>query len=499
MNRLTPYIIINVVFAVVVAVGMLRQPHSDVHAVYLITLFALCSSSVLGMRQLHDRFALLAAFSATYFLLFGALDVIYLWSGVPPQATASGIISTAEAAILVGGAIAQLGYRIACHLAQSSSDQQSKDWSARTLLWVGATLWVVCTVLSWQYKVNVISDMTTEATARGLASINDAQKAVFILAIMLQPLGILMLAYLQCRYRRAHLVPVIVGVVLTQLAFGFIIDVKGEALIGAVLVILTKLLVEGKLPRVWVVSSVVFIAVAFPVLQANRHVRAEYGVDRPNAAQQIGQVLERSVSKSKEVAAGSAPASSSTFFERMSLKGVMEMIVSGTGSEVRFQYGHTLAPMLTAFIPRLIWPNKPDVQTGQLLNKEFRVSEVEFTYISPSHLGELYWNYGWAGVVIGMLVVGTLLGVVGARFSLADGVTLTRIMVIVATIRLIILGFESSIAAQYVLWFRSLLAIGCLHMVFARSQSVAVDKMGTSPKTTLAVTPPRGAFANLMR
>ena len=500
MNRTALYVTLNAAFAAIVSIGMLQQPQAGSHALYLIALFALCTSSMFGMRQLHGRFALLCAFSATYFLLFGALDAIHLLAGEAVRPAMSGVISTTEALVLMGGVMAHAGYRLAGRLTPSLSPiRVQKDWSEQMLLWVGGVLWITCTVLSWQYKVNVISDMTTEATTRGLASISDAQKALYILAVMVQPLGILMLAYAQSRYRRRSLVPVLISVVFIQLVFGFIIDVKGEALIGAVLVILTKLLVDGKLPKVWLVASVAFIAVAFPVLQANRHVRAEYGVDRPNAAQQISQVFERSLSASKGIASGSVDATSATFFERMSLKGIVEMIVSGTSDQVEFQHGHTLTPILTAFIPRLIWPSKPDVQAGQLLNKEFRVSEVEFTYISPSHLGELYWNYGWTGAVLGMLIIGMLLGFLGARFSLSDRVTLARIMVVIATIRLIILGFESSVAAQYVLWIRSMLAIGVLHFLFARQQVGAastVEANQTAPSPAMIA---NKVFVNLMR
>jgi hypothetical protein len=50
---------------------------------------------------------------------------------------------------------------------------------------------------------------------------------------------------------------------------------------------------------------------------------------------------------------------------------------------------------------------------------------------------------------------------------LAQAVTITRVMVVVVTIRLMILGSEGEIATQYVLWIRSMAAIGALHWCFA--------------------------------
>ena len=145
------------------------------------------------------------------------------------------------------------------------------------------------------------------------------------------------------------------------------------------------------------------------------------------------------------------------------------MIVARTGNDVKYQDGHTLVPLLGVFIPRLIWPAKPDVATGRVMNREFNVSDQEETYISPSHLGELYWNFGWPGAVVGMSVIGVLLGYLGRWCDLSHATNLTRILVLVGTIQLLVLGFESAIVPQYSVWIRSLLGVGLLHWVFART------------------------------
>jgi hypothetical protein len=103
-----------------------------------------------------------------------------------------------------------------------------------------------------------------------------------------------------------------------------------------------------------------------------------------------------------------------------------------------------------------------------MMNKDFHVSEGANTYISPSHLGELYWNFGWPGVTVGMSMIGALFGFLGARFDLSRAVTITRVLVIVVTVREVILSSEGEIATHYVVWLRSLLGIGLLHWAFAR-------------------------------
>jgi len=318
---------------------------------------------------------------------------------------------------------------------------------------------------------------------------------------MLQPLGILIIAYAQCRYRRPYMLALLLAVIAVQLVMGFVVDVKGVALLGGAIAIATKLLVDGKLPKVWLVGMAVFVAVSFPVLQANRTVRDQYSVNRNDVAGNILKTLERAVDLSKRVPVSQEERSLSAL-ERMSLKASVDLIVDKTGNGVKFQDGYTLSPLLAVFIPRVIWPTKPDVATGQVMNREFKVSDFDDTYISPSHLGELYWNFGWAGAVIGMSLFGALLGFVGARNDLTQAVTLTRVMILVATFQLIILGAESTIAAQYSMWLRSLAAIGLLHLVVARIP--AAPRREEARQRELPQAPEQRAtplpqFPNLMR
>ncbi len=467
MNRTAVYLGLNLGFVTMIAVGLLNGSSSGVHPLYLLALFALCSSPILQLERLNGRYALLALFSAVYFLFFGILDFFNLIAGASQPPAHDELLSSTELVILVGGALAHAGYRLACWPAAAASQRASRDWPETTLVLVGGVLWIVSTWMVWQFKVHVIVDTSIENQHRGLAGLGATKSALFILATYLQPLSILILAYTQSKYRRIYMLPVLLAVVLVQLVIGFVVDIKGDALVGFVIVFLTKLLVEGKIPRRWLVAGAVFIMLAWPVLQANRTFRGDNGLNHTEAAGNILKTLKLALAAKNTVTKG--PDRANTIFERLSLKGSVEMIVSGTEEKgVAFQNGYTLSPIITAFIPRLIWPDKPDVQTGLLLNKVFQVSEVEDTYISPSHLGELYWNFGWTGVIVGMSMLGLLLGFLGAKLDLTESATLTRVMIMVLTIRLIILGFESGIATQYVMWLRSMLAVGLLHLFLAR-------------------------------
>jgi hypothetical protein len=196
------------------------------------------------------------------------------------------------------------------------------------------------------------------------------------------------------------------------------------------------------------------------------------GESRADAAKNIIRSLSIALASKEKVNTGSGGTErAQTFLERASLKGNLELILQRVGSSVEYQRGGTLWQFFTFFIPRVVWPDKPDSSAGQLFNREFHISEDERTYISPTHLGELYWNFGWPGVFLGMPMIGFLLGFVSSRCDLRNRRSITRLLVLVATIYAGCVRFEGSIALEYIVWIRTLMVIGLLHLIFARSNS----------------------------
>jgi hypothetical protein len=174
-----------------------------------------------------------------------------------------------------------------------------------------------------------------------------------------------------------------------------------------------------------------------------------------------------------------------------------------------------LIPLLTIFIPRLIWPNKPDVQTGLLVDKEFHVTGLGAVYISPSHLGELYWNFGWSGALAGMLFLGLLLGWINRRCEMSERQSVTRLLILAITVFQTSVRFEGSIAGEYSVWIRSVIGILIMHALFARrARPQPVEPMSRAaealspaapsaiarletPRSARAIPPPK--FPNLLR
>jgi hypothetical protein len=472
-HRFSLYILINAAFALLVGIAYAAGGFPNPRLLHLILLFALCSSIVIDIDSLNGPYALLGLFMLVYFVSYGVGDLSDLFrgnelpAGASPPATA-GLLSKGEAVILLGGIMLVLGYRIAASIAISRPPERSpRDWSKRTILIVGPILWAIGTYATYMWHVYIVPDTTNEAFRKGIGSISTLAASANILGQMMQPLGILLLAYAYRTYRTPILLPIVIVVVVLQVLLGFVVDIKGLAMLGGILVIMTCVLVDGRIPKAWLAGAAVFVVLIFPVFQAYRTaIHGDRGLARTAVIQNFGKVLQLTLAAENKVNSGRDRAQ--TFFERSSVKGSTEMIVEKTGNGTDFQRGHTLTPILATFVPKIVWSDKPDVPTGQLVNKLFHVTDSDDVFISPSNLGELYWNFGWSGVVFGMALIGVICGWVGARFNLAEYQTVTRILVTVVTIKQLIVGFEGAVASGYVVWMRSLAAIGILHLIFAR-------------------------------
>jgi hypothetical protein len=494
-NRIALYIGINLLFASLLAVGYAISGPENPRLYYLVLLFALCSTLVIDLDGLNARYSLLSIFLCVYFLFFGVQDVTDLFNGVSSDSL-EGAFSPTEAVILVGGLMLVIGYRVAVGRKPLGQVSRSFDWPLRSILMVGIAVWILGTSASYYWYFYVVTDKSLEGT-KGIALLNPAVTAGLILAQTLQPLGLLLLAYAWASAKRRYLLAIVLVVVSVQALLGFVIDIKGMALSGVALVIVTLIFTDGRLPKAWIAGAVIFAYIAFPVFQAYRAVVTGNGVARSAALDNLGKTLDVVLAAKDRVNNGRDRAQ--TIFERMSMKSSVNVIVHGTANGIPFQHGYTMSPILAAFLPKILWPNKPDVATGRLVNKVFYKSDQEETYISPSHLGELYWNFGWSGVLVGMTAIGAICGFV-ARFNPAECRTVTRLLMTVLTFEFLIHGFEGALTGSYVVWLRTMAAVGLLHLMLARVQIAGGgrSRVARSPAAACESLPTLKMFPNLL-
>jgi hypothetical protein len=499
-NRLAIWVAANICFVALMAAAA-SQRGGDPRVLYLSALFALCTTPILCVVRLNGPYVLLSVFAPFYFLLFGMLDVVGILFGAYPASTLAGS-EAAEWGILAGLACILFGYLASVRRARArAAGRPARDWPQAFILIIGLAVWLAGSAAMLYLQIYVMPEKTIEASRRGLASMGPVLTFFVLLGNLLAPLGMLILTYGYARFRTSVWFAVIIGLVVAQLGIGFVTDIRGQALLLPVLVVVALTLIDNKAPKAWLLGGLVGLVVLFPILSAYRAaVSGERGLSKEEALQNLSKVVDIVLAYRDTAGGQDAHSGKSAFFERMSIKENVERVFTSTGVDVPFQNGATLTAIPLAFIPRLILPERSDVLTGLLFNKTFYKGDIN-TNISPSGLGELYWNFGWPGLVVGSLILGALLGLVSAKCSLAEYASLTRMLVLLATAQYLCLGFEGGMSECYVLWLRSLGAIGILHLLFARvparpSRDFGRLTLQPEPESPHALA---GRFPNLMR
>jgi len=93
-------------------------------------------------------------------------------------------------------------------------------------------------------------------------------------------------------------------------------------------------------------------------------------------------------------------------------------IISYTPNEVPYWSGETYAPFLTLPIPRLLYPDKPHYQPGNVLGHRYDLLPLYdyTTSINVPQLVELYLNFGPLALVLGGFLIGVLYRIINDSF-----------------------------------------------------------------------------------
>ena len=94
-------------------------------------------------------------------------------------------------------------------------------------------------------------------------------------------------------------------------------------------------------------------------------------------------------------------------------------VVKDTPSRVPYWNGETYLPLFTSYIPRIVWPDKPIMTTGNAFGRRYNyLGKNDFaTSFNLPWIVEMYANFGSWGVLIGMAVAGILLAFLEQKFN----------------------------------------------------------------------------------
>jgi hypothetical protein len=159
------------------------------------------------------------------------------------------------------------------------------------------------------------------------------------------------------------------------------------------------------LPIVFASGIILYLFVVAPVLMRSRGIA---GVDSQLQKLKIG--AEETVMSFREDALFAFQEETDKFLYRQFESTAAGFIVSDV-REHGFKNGETMANLTYAFIPRVVWPDKPTVTRGNWFTSYLGGSgseEESKTSTGIYSAGELYWNFGVPGVFLGMLIMGVM-------------------------------------------------------------------------------------------
>jgi len=205
------------------------------------------------------------------------------------------------------------------------------------------------------------------------------------------------------RLRRSIAVPLLVALsAIAAVVLFFTFGGKSLAVTLLAMPALAYYEVKRKLPlKTILVVVLLFVFIIFPMYNTFRNVNRNLGMSR-RVDQTV--TMARTWNSDKYL-----DASVFAFLKRTTIVTSVAAIVSDTGRWVDYRYGETLllAP-IGLFVPRFLWPDKPSITIGREFGATFRLIGAmdRETYISPSMVGDFYWNFSVPGVVFGMWLLG---------------------------------------------------------------------------------------------
>jgi len=161
------------------------------------------------------------------------------------------------------------------------------------------------------------------------------------------------------------------------------------------------------LPVLLIFGSLIYLFVVSPVLMGVRDIK---NVD--SQWEKLKIAADESLSSAQEDVLFTFQYQSQRFLYRQFESTAVGFIV-GEVRQHGLQYGATMQNLGYAFIPRVLWKEKPIVTRGTWFTAYLGGSgseEESKTSTGMYSAGELYWNFGVAGVIVGMLLMGMMLG-----------------------------------------------------------------------------------------
>ena len=146
---------------------------------------------------------------------------------------------------------------------------------------------------------------------------------------------------------------------------------------------------------------------------------------------------------------------------RVAHLGTFAHVVALTPRKKPYWGGQTYAALPSTFIPRALWPDKPSKQVGQDFGHRYELlaPHDRTTAVNLPQLVELYANFGFRGVAMGMFVIGALYRLIQRLWNTPGSGDGTLILASVLLSRLILIESDFTLVWGAVLQYAVLLIL----------------------------------------
>lgn len=287
---------------------------------------------------------------------------------------------------------------------------QRNFWRVRRVAWISillvglASLGIVMLAQESSISISSLSDIS----AKRYTQIESGQVLVAGYSRWLAALGApalyVSLAYVAAFGSRNAIVMAVITIAaaFAAVAFPVLVNTRGGlvnlAINSTAIWYYLRVVPSGrKLPLLKIAALASFLVVSITLLMAAR-----------SKAETIGEVASYfSPDKVLESLAGDG-----NFFGVEKVAHVLDKVPETSP----FLLGESLLSWVYAPIPRSLWENKPVALAFRFRHEIYDLPYTETSGYPPGVVVELYWNFGLAGVLIGMFILGVLLGAVYRSF-----------------------------------------------------------------------------------
>ncbi|BCG63744.1 MAG: hypothetical protein methR_P1472 [Methyloprofundus sp.] len=436
------------------SLSIFNSSHFDFYRVcYVVIFFNISALPFFFMDKSKGRYVLMVIFLPLYFVLFCIGDFFSIL-GIEDKLAkeTKSIESAVDGIIIIGGVCYIFGYMFLISITKKKwKGWFSDEWDFKKIKIAGVLCWMLGT---WAFITIFFFKETSQLP---LSIVSNLKNFSLI--------GVIMLTYHYLSKNDKSTLFILLFIGGGQLFLGFVANTKEVSFIIPVVYLIIGFISKGRINKKILVSLVALMVVYISFFNVYRLFVMQINNKTPlQAVQSLSQSIDTVLSNLNTKHVDNKKKSSSFLKERIETRKYIIILVNGIEKGVPTMDGYTLNLFFKSFIPRVFWPNKPEISIGKLFNHEFNISASKLTYIPATHLGEFYWNFKMPGVVVGMFFIGFFMAYISKMTDLSVKVTLPRVIIIMMVIYITCVRFEADWAQQYSNVVRALVIIYFLNL-----------------------------------